>query len=286
MEWGQEQAGLPIDGFSDKMLLLAFELDRLLDDPHRDFQERRRRIDQLVLMHGTVAIFSKLLEDVTHASLGTNDCVPWNPQALGDGISRLKANAMDIESQLIGILLHSDNGVVAIGLVNTHCAGRPHPMGVQEDHDLPDHLLRLPRLDHPLFAFGTNAVEVGQPFRGLLNDVKHLLPKGLDQLFGKVWANAFDHPRAEILFDTFQRAGWDHTQRLGLELQAMRPICHPAALTLNVLARSDRRCCADDGDEVAMTTDFHPEDAETRLLTMERHTLNGTSQVFHGTRIG
>ena len=286
MGWRQEQARLAIDSFSDEMLVLAFELDRLLDDCHRDFQERRRCIDQLILMHGTVAILSKLLQDVTHPSLGSNDRIPWNPQALGYGIRGLKTDAMNIERQAIGILLYADNRLAAIGLVNPHSPRRPHPMRVQEDHDLPDHLLRLPRLDHPLFAFGTNAVEVGQTLRGLLNDIKHLLPKGLDQLFGKVWANAFDHPRAEILFDTFQRAGWDHTQRLGLELQAMRPICHPAALTLNVLARSDRRCCADDGDEVAMTTDFHPEDAETRLLTMERHTLNGTSQVFHGTRIG
>ena len=101
---------------------------------------------------------------------------------------------MDVEGQAIRILPDPDNGLVAIGLVNADRPGRPDAMRVQEDHDLPNDLLGCPGLDHPLFAFGTNAVEFGQPFGCLLNDVKDLLPKGLDQFFGKVRADAFDHP--------------------------------------------------------------------------------------------
>ena len=80
--------------------------------------------------------------------------------------------------------------------------------------------------------------------------------------------------------------GRDDPQRLRLELQAMRPIVDPDALPLNVLPRGDRRCSADDGDEIAVPTDFDPEDAEASLLTMERHTLDRTGQVFCGMRIG
>jgi hypothetical protein len=74
---------------------------------------------------------------------------------------------------------------------------------VQEDHNLSNHFLGRPGIDHPLFAFRTNAVEFGQAFRGLLNDVKDGFPEGMDQFFGKVRTNAFGHPGAEILFNAF-----------------------------------------------------------------------------------
>ena len=91
-------------------------------------------------------------------------------------------------------------------------------MRVQEDHNLPDDFLGFPGFDHPLFAFGTNAVKVCQAFRCLLNDVKHLLPKGLDQFFRKVRADAFDHPRAQIFFNAFEGTWWDDAECLGLKL--------------------------------------------------------------------
>src|SRR5713101_3768806 len=69
LEGSQKQTGLPIDGFGDEVLVLAFELDRLLDDCHWDFQEGRRCLDELLVMDGTVAIFSKLLQHMTHPSL-------------------------------------------------------------------------------------------------------------------------------------------------------------------------------------------------------------------------
>src|SRR5439155_12820092 len=197
-------------------------------------------------------------------------------------IRRFKANTVNIQRQAIRILLYPDNGVIAVGLVNTDRARRPHSMRVQKDHDLSNDFLHLPGLDDPLLAFGTNAIEVGQPLRCLLNDVEYLLPKGLDQLFGKVWPNAFDHARAEVLFNTFEGAGWDHTQRLGLELQAMRPVRHPSALPFNILTWGDGRRRPHDRDQVAVPPDLDPEDTEAGLLTMEGDALDRTSQLFCG----
>src|SRR5882762_8436688 len=154
-------------------------------------------------MDRTVAILGKLLQDVTHASLGTDDCIPGNPEPLSQSIRRLEANAMDIQSQTIGILPYLDNGLVAIGLVNPHGTSRPHAMRVQEDHDLSNDFLGFPGFNHPLFAFRVNAVE-----RTRRNDA----------------------------------------ECLRLELQAMCPIVHPDALTLNVLTWDDRCGCAHDGD--------------------------------------
>ena len=64
----------------------------------------------------------------------------------------------------------------------------------------------------------------------------------------------------------------------------MRPIVHPDALPLNVFARGDRCRCAHDRDQIAVATDFDPEDAEASLLAMERHTLHSTGQGFCGMR--
>jgi hypothetical protein len=137
-----------------------------------------------------------------------------------------------------------------------------------------------------LLTFGTNPVKLRQPFGGLLNDVKDVFLEGLDQLFSKVWSNTFDHPRTEILFHAFEGTGWDDAEGLRLELQAVGPIVDPDALALNILARGDGRCRADDGNQVAVATDLDPEDTEARLLTMKRHTLDRPGQVFYGLRIG
>src|SRR4029079_794216 len=109
-------------------------------------------------------------------------------------------------------------------LVNTDSTSGPNPMRVQKDHNLSNDFLCFPGLDYSFFAFRANAVKVGQTLGCLLNDIKDLLTKGLDQLFGKVWADAFDHPRAEILFDAFQGTGWNDAEGLRLELQTMRPV--------------------------------------------------------------
>ena len=162
------------------MFVLAFELNSLLNDRERNFQEGRRRLNQLLMMHGTMAIFGKFLEDMTDTSLSTDHGVTWNAQPLSQGICGLEANAVNVEGQAIGILLDPGNGFVAIGLVNADGAGRTNAMGVQEDHDLADDLLRRPGFHHPLFAFGTNAVEFCQALGCLLNDVKDFFPKGLD----------------------------------------------------------------------------------------------------------
>src|SRR5262245_33959204 len=206
-EGSQKEARLPIDLFSNEMLFLAFHLNRLLNDRHRDFQEGRRCLNQFIVMHGIVAIFGKFLENVMHPRLSTDHCIPWNVEPLRQGIGRLETNAVDVQGEPIGILPYACNGFVAVGLVNAYRTRSPDAVGVQKDHDLSDHFLLGPRLAHPLFAFGANTVKVGQAFRRLLNDIKDLCPKGLDQLFGKVRSDTFDHPRAEILLNPFESTG-------------------------------------------------------------------------------
>src|SRR5262245_2191300 len=66
LERSQKEARLPINLFCDEVLFLAFELDRLLDNPPSDFEQGCCCLDQLIMMDGTMAILSTFLEDVTH----------------------------------------------------------------------------------------------------------------------------------------------------------------------------------------------------------------------------
>jgi hypothetical protein len=97
--------------------------------------------------------------------------------------------------------------------------------------------------------------------------------------------DTFDHPGTQILLDAFEGTGWDNAEMLGLELQAMGPIVDPPASAFDVFTRGDRRCCADDRDEVFVATDFDPEDAKARLLAVERDTFDRTGEVFRRMRV-
>jgi hypothetical protein len=61
------------------VVLLAFQLDRLFNDRNRDLQETRCRLNQFIMMDGTVTVLSKFLQDMTHTGLSTDHRIPWNP---------------------------------------------------------------------------------------------------------------------------------------------------------------------------------------------------------------
>ena len=90
LERRQKQTGLPSDGFGDEVLFLAFELDRLLDDCTRNLQERRRCLNEFIMIDRTVAIFGKLLQDMPDACLRTNHRIPWNAESLRQAIRGLE----------------------------------------------------------------------------------------------------------------------------------------------------------------------------------------------------
>src|SRR5262245_44666190 len=99
-----------------------------------------------------------------YPSLGTDHCIPWNPNALSQGIRRLETYAVNIKGQPIRILPHPDNRLIAIGLIDTDRTCHANPMRVQEDHNLANDFLGFPRLHNSLLTFRSNAVEVRQAF--------------------------------------------------------------------------------------------------------------------------
>ena len=171
--------------------------------------------------------------------LGTDDGIAGNAQALRQRIGRLEADAVDVQGQAVGILLHPGDGLGAVGLVDAHGTGRAHAMAMQKHHDLAHDFLLGPGGDHAGGALGADAVEFLQALRRLRDDVEDLGAEGLHQFAGKVRADAFDHAGAEVSLDAFQRGGGHDAQLRGLELQAMGAVGDPPPLRFDIFPWGD-----------------------------------------------
>ena len=59
-------------------------------------------------------------------------------------------------------------------------------MGLEKDHDFPNHLLLGPGLSDAFLTFWTDTFELEQPVRVLFDDVEDCFTKSTDQFPGKV----------------------------------------------------------------------------------------------------
>ena len=227
-----------------------------------------------------MAVPGNLLQDVPHAGLGADQGVMRNAQSLGDGVRGLEPDAVDIEGQAVRVLLHPLDRSVAIGLVDAHRPGGADTMGLQEHHDLAHDLLLRPGTGHPFLALGSDAFQLQQSLRFLLDDVEDLLPEGPHQLAGEMRADALDHARAEVLLDAFERCGRDDPQVLGLELKPVLAVVGPCAGALDVFAGRDGGGRADDGHQLALAPHLDPQHAEAALGAVEGDALHRPLQVF------
>ena len=199
-------------------------------------------------------------------------------QAGRDGVGGDEADAPDVAGQPVGVFGDELDRVGAIGLEDADRARRADAVGVQEQHDLADHLLVRPARDDPLDADGADAGDLAQPLRFPLDHVEHIGAEGADQLLRVDRADPPDHAGAQILLDAFRRGRHRGAQEAGLELEAMGAVVVPDAGRLDELTRRDRGGMADDGDQVAMPTRLDAEDAEPVLRIMEGHPLDQTGQ--------
>ena len=197
-----------------------------------------------------------------------------NAQSLGNGIGRLEANSVNIKCEPIRIFAHPFDRLVTVSLVDANRPGCPHPVGLEKDHDLPDHLLFGPSLGDAFFTLGADTFEFEESFRSLLNDVEHGFPKRPDQFPGKVGTDPFNHPGAQVFFNTFQRTRWDDSKLLCPELQPVLTIVLPAALTFDILACSDNGGGPHHGHQITLATNLDPQHAKSTLLTVESDALH------------
>src|SRR5689334_19469016 len=122
---------------------------------------------------------------------------------LRDLIGTFKTDARYVLRQAKRVGADLLDGVLAISFVDTHGAARADPIGVQEDHDVPNHALLRPRIFDAAAAHRTNAFDLLEAPRIAFDNFEYLFPKFCDELLGVGRANAFDHAAAEVFFDAF-----------------------------------------------------------------------------------
>src|SRR6202048_3438939 len=116
-----------------------------------------------------------------------------------------KADAADVASQPIGVLRDQPNGIGAVSFVDVYRARRADTVAVQEQHDLPNHLLLGPAGDDPFRALRADAGHLTKATRLLLDDLEHGFAKGADELLRIDRSDTADHPGAEIFLDPLDR---------------------------------------------------------------------------------
>ncbi|MFM2006653.1 MAG: hypothetical protein RLZZ09_2308, partial [Pseudomonadota bacterium] len=221
IERRQEHRVLTVDDLNHEVLFSQFGFDGLENGGFRDLQQLHGQGDQLLAKGGTMPLLGPLLQGMAYTGLSADQGVGRNSQALGQGIGGPEADTVDIQSQAIGVFRDSDNGFIAIGLVDAHRPQGAKTMRLQKHHDLADDLLFGPGTGDLLLTLGPDTLEFQQAFRGLFDDVKHRFAKGTHQFLGEVRTDALDHAGAEVFLDAFEGGGWHDLQLGGLELQAM-----------------------------------------------------------------
>ena len=123
----------------------------------------------------------RLAEHVLDARARAQDRGGGDPEARGERVGGLEADAADVARQAVGILLDQRDRVGAVGLVDADRARGADAVRVQEHHDLAHAPLLLPGFDDALAAHVADARHFAQAPRAALDHVEHVLAEGRHQ---------------------------------------------------------------------------------------------------------
>ena len=189
----------------------------------------------------------------------------------GYRIGGLESDTADILGQPERVFRHDLHGIVAVGLIDAHRAGRADAVRMQEDHDLTDDLLFGPSSDDALGPARPDSVHLAQASGCSLDDIEDFVAKGLKQALGVDGADAADHAGGEVFLHALDRGWLRRFEKLRPELQSVGAVVLPAPACRHPFAGRDRRSVTDGGDEVLMAAGFHAEHAKSVLLVVKGH---------------
>ena len=222
--------------------------------PGRDFfgghlQDLRRLGLQLLLRHVDVPLLGHAVQRVGDAGLDPPRIVMGQPERSRDLVGGLEADAVDVLHEAVRLVAHDRQGIVAIFLVDFDRQRRGNAVRLEEDHDIFDRFLLLPRLLDATDALRPNADDVAQPLRVVVDNVQRRLAELVHDALGHLLADAADHARAEIALDALYRGGQGLLALLGLELPPVFAVARPPPAQAQPFAGVHFGQIADDGDQ-------------------------------------
>ena len=185
---------------------------------------------------------------VFHARAEAVFAILLDAQRGGDAVGRLKADALHVLHEAIGVAGDDLPHVFAVSLVDFDGQRGGDAVALQKDHGLALlRLLGIAFLNHAGALFA-DARYLQQPFRLGIEHVERLFAEGADEQLGRRRADAANHAAGQVFFNAGQGRRLLDFKALHLDLAAVDRVLRPFAGDAELFARCDRRHDAHGGD--------------------------------------
>ena len=179
----------------------------VMDDRLVYLEEFGGLLEQSFVGEGAVAFAFEFLERVQDAGVDALRAGGGQAEIARDLIRGLEAHAFDLAADAVRFGGEDFLRVLPVGLDDADAEGVGHAVGLQEDHDLAQGLLVVPRGLDRLRAAGADAVDFAEAARLIRDDVEGADAEAGDDLVGVGLADAFDEAAAEVFADAVDRRG-------------------------------------------------------------------------------
>jgi len=214
-----------------------------------------------------------LRQHVLQAGLDPLGAVVRDPRGGGDGVRRLEPDAPDLGGQAVRLGADDVDRGAAVLLVDAHGQRGGHAHALQEDHDLLDRPLLLPRRGDQPGPLRAEAGHLGQPRRLLLDHPQRVGAEVVDDPLGQLGADALDQARAQVAADALHGRGQHGGVVLDHELPAVLRVGAPPAVQAQRLPRLRAEQRAHDGDQGVAPAGVDPGDGVAGLRVGEGDAL-------------
>ena len=148
-----------------------------------------------------MAFAFKFLERVQDAGVDALRAGGGQSKITGDLVGRLEANPFDLATHAVGFVGEYLLRVLAVGFHDANAEGVGHAIGLQEDHDLAQSLLVIPRGLDGLRAPWSDTIDFAEAARLVGNDIESADAELRDDLVGIGLTDTLDESAAEVFAD-------------------------------------------------------------------------------------
>ena len=193
MKPAQKYASLPADPVADNIDPGELVIER---HPHKrfvDIEQLGGESDEIVDRKPAMTVVGRLLQGEGHTGAQSLRRLAGHAHFHGHRVGRAKADASDVASEPIWVLGHHLNGVMAIGLENSHRARRSNAMGMQKHHDVANGLLFGPAGGDFSRAELSDPRHIPQLLGGRFDDFEGSSPERVNDSLRQLGTDAANH---------------------------------------------------------------------------------------------